>query len=371
MERIVAVFVMIFVGLSAAAEPDWSCDFAVDDCGIEMLQGIWTRVSFNGNGMLAADVSTSVTGDMFVFSIPYNFTSPHGNVSFDYFIAGVDTVLLVSACRGDRDPVEQLLVYQSAPLDASTLIPYTCANIMDVQIIFNATRLDVPPLIRLDNIQIYETPYVEVPTTLGTMPPSTVEVAQTSMSTDGTITTRPTRDPPTPAVGDVSNGKDKPWLVPVIATIAVLLIITLLVVIVVFAYRRRKPNETKKPKPDIEYYADLRNHQETDKLGNGDDGTVNGNVNATTPSTSAADAFKVQGRSNVMSADLVGNPVYESGDATPRGEEGGASESLIKNQLYEGSGNDQEESNEEDGDGPGDIRFQQVRGNALYAVVKN
>lgn len=93
-------------------------------------------------------------------------------------------------------------------------------------------------------------------------------------------------------------------------------------------------------------------------------------MKATTLSTSAADAFKVQGGSNVLGADLVGNPVYESGDATPRGEEGDASESLITNQLYEGSGNEQKESNVEDGDGPGDVRFQQVRGNALYAIVK-
>eukprot|EP00057_Strongylocentrotus_purpuratus_P015997 XP_011670471.1 PREDICTED: uncharacterized protein LOC105441241 [Strongylocentrotus purpuratus] len=257
MERIVACFVMIFVGLSAAAEPDWSCDFAVDDCGIEMLQGIWTRVSFNGNGMLTADVSTSNTGDMFVFSIPYNFTSPHGNVSFDYFIAGVDTVLLVSACRGDREPVEQLLVYQSAPLDASTLIPYTCANTMDVQIIFNATRLDVPLLIRLDNIQIYEMPYIEVPTTVGTTPPTTVEEVPTTVGTT----------PPTTVEASAPSAVRKriPWLIPVLASANVLQFIIISVLLVLYCHQRRRkvPARTEETGPDP--YMDLQPRPEEDR----------------------------------------------------------------------------------------------------------
>nr|XP_054772226.1 uncharacterized protein LOC129280201 [Lytechinus pictus] len=287
----IVVFVLGFFRLSAASGPDWSCDFTVDDCGIIQLQGNWTVVVSNGNDMIDVDVSSSMPGDVFAFSIPYNFTSPVGNISFDYLIAGVDTVLLVMACRGRSGAVKEIPVNGSVPLMGSMLIPYSCASVQDVQIIFNATQQDVPPLIRLDNIEIYESTYTEIPTTTTTV---IVTTESTTTVTDS-------------------------WLIPVVATVSALLVVIVVILIVVFAYRRRKPKKSEKSQPDIQYYADLRANPETGKLETG------------TPSASAADAFKVQNGN--VSADFVGNPVYQSGNVTPREDEG-ANESLIGSPLY-------------------------------------
>ncbi|XP_063968644.1 uncharacterized protein LOC129280202 [Lytechinus pictus] len=320
----IVVFVLGFFRLSAASGPDWSCDFTVDDCGIIQLQGNWTVVVSNGNDMIDVDVSSSMPGDVFAFSIPYNFTSPVGNISFDYLIAGVDTVLLVMACRGRSGAVKEIPVNGSVPLMGSMLIPYSCASVQDVQIIFNATQQDVPPLIRLDNIEIYESTYTEIPTT----PTTTTVIVTTESTTTVTGTTEtPVVETVTAPTGETISADDDSWLIPVVATVSALLVIIVVILIVVFAYRRR------------------------------------------TPSASAADAFKVQNGN--VSADFVGNPVYQSGNVTPREDEG-ANESLIGSPLYESSiheNNDSRDTLPADQVQNDAVHYQQIRGNALYAAV--
>nr|XP_054772228.1 uncharacterized protein LOC129280202 [Lytechinus pictus] len=350
----IVVFVLGFFRLSAASGPDWSCDFTVDDCGIIQLQGNWTVVVSNGNDMIDVDVSSSMRGDVFAFSIPYNFTSPVGNISFDYLIAGVDTVLLVMACRGRSGAVKEIPVTGSLPLIGSMLIPYSCASVQDVQIIFNATQQDVPPLIRLDNIEIYESTYTEIPTT----PTTTTVIVTTESTTTVTGTTEtPVVETVTAPTGETISADDDSWLIPVVATVSALLVIIVVILIVVFAYRRRKPKKSEKSQPDIQYYANLRANPETGKL------------EAGTPSASAADAFKVQNGN--VSADFVGNPVYQSGNVTPREDEG-ANESLIGSPLYESSiheNNDSRDTLPADQVQNDAVHYQQIRGNALYAAV--
>ncbi|XP_041484978.1 uncharacterized protein LOC121431461 [Lytechinus variegatus] len=351
------VFVVGFFTLSAASEPDWSCDFTADDCGIIQLQGNWTVVLSNGNEMIDVDVSSSMRDDVFAFSIPYNFTSQVGNISFDYLIAGVETVFRVMACRGRSEAVREIQITGSEPLMGSMLIPYSCASVQDVQIIFNATQRDVPPLIRLDNIEIYELIYTEIPTTPPPLTTTTTTVIVTMESTTtGTIET-PVDETVTVPTGETTSADDDSWLIPVVATISALLVIIVIVLIVAFVYRKRKPKKSEKSQPDIQYYADLRANPETGKF------------EAGAPSASAADAFKVQ--NGKVSADFVGNPVYQSGNVTPREDEG-ANESLIGSPLYESSiheNNDSRDTLPADQVQNDAVHYQQIRGNALYAAV--
>eukprot|EP00057_Strongylocentrotus_purpuratus_P017379 XP_011671853.1 PREDICTED: uncharacterized protein LOC105441914 [Strongylocentrotus purpuratus] len=152
----ITIFAIIYTGVCLAVGPDWSCDFEEDNCGIIDEEGSWTIY----NGALKANVSTSSSGDMFIFSIPHTFTLPRGNVSFVYVFGGSDSSMSVKVCREASEHA-----FTTDGMGSSTtvteVVPYSCASKMDVEITFIVRRGSVPPLIIVDSIQIYETPYVD------------------------------------------------------------------------------------------------------------------------------------------------------------------------------------------------------------------
>eukprot|EP00057_Strongylocentrotus_purpuratus_P029256 XP_011683730.1 PREDICTED: uncharacterized protein LOC105447419 [Strongylocentrotus purpuratus] len=150
-----AIFAIICTGLCSAVDPDWSCDFANGTCGIIKVKGSWTI----DNGALMANTSARSPGDMLTFSIPHTFTSPRGNVSFGYLLAGVDSSISVKVCREASEPAFTV-VGMGSPMPVTEVVPYSCASTMDVEITFIAKRGGVPPLIKVNLIQIYEIPYI-------------------------------------------------------------------------------------------------------------------------------------------------------------------------------------------------------------------
>ena len=70
---------------------------------------------------------------MFIFSIPHNFTSPKGNLSFEYFFAGDGSDLSVKVCREASESAFTIAGTGGAMLD-TVVVPYSCASKMDVEV---------------------------------------------------------------------------------------------------------------------------------------------------------------------------------------------------------------------------------------------